>query len=679
MPRHTHTVKRGENRAVAEEEITELELQMVTYEEKALENNEYTGFKFPQILHFPVPNKVVEMEAIDENPFSSKKSAFFMKRRIGRPEPEDEEEERQDESSDDSESGTEEEKRDQQDWHFWECFYFAFRQLLFSRTWILLLQFAAANYFGDRLRTDGFNLADRIIEPGKSVLGDLVVRRALLGLRRWDAQQFLFVADNHYIFEHSLAFFPGYPEVINIFRIGIHEYMKGSLGWSFPPWVITGILSVAVNLFFFHAAGLALFMAVTMMTRNVKQALLAVSIFAYNPASIFFTSAYSESVGVVYFKPLTILFQLFFALTITGFNFMLYAVRATSYSQRVIGTLSGTVIFGLSAVVRSNGLLNVIFVVWYWAAILLWEPEKPVPDCHLMIESLAGSKNDRYRREGQARLRAFERKRKQTRKVFRWTDPRFSRCSLVFITLVFIVIVSIASFGPYVFMSNSAAEEFCEATPRQKELVATVKKQIRMSPKIITIADAWEKAAWCRKPKLFGIVRQYYGEIQAKYWNVGLFGYWRIKKIPCFLMMLPAAILTVLAIISAWVHVFETKRWNNIWVLLIRSDHLLHLAPQAIIMLCTAVFVINAEVFTRLIFSSSPLLYIFIAQYIDKLTQGNTMGNRLWHYTSSPGILPFFVFRRVWEEGWKGKALYIYILGYFIFGTMAHAAWLPFT
>ncbi|CAO4362032.1 unnamed protein product [Caenorhabditis nigoni] len=585
----------------AEEKITELEDQMVTYEEKVLENDEYTGFKFPQILHFPVPNEVLEMEAIDENAFSSKKSAFFMKRRIGRPEPEDEEEERQDESSDDSESGTEEEKRDQQDWHSWECFYFAFRQLLFSRIWILLLQFAAANYFGDRLRTDGFNLADRNIEPGKSVLGDLVVRRALLGLRRWDAQQFLFVADNGYISEHSLAFFPGYPGVINISGIGIHEYMKGSLGWSFPPWVITGILSVAVNLFSFHAAGLALFRAVSMMTRNVKQALLAVSIFAYNPASIFFTSAYSES--------------LFFALTLFGFNVMLYAVRATSYSQRVIGTLSGTVIFGLSAVVRSNGFLNVIFVVWYWAAILLWEPEK-----------------------------AFERKRKQSRKVFRWTDPRFSRCSLVFITLVFIVIVSITFFGPYVYMSNSAAEEFCEATPRQDELVAT------------------EKAAWCR----------------SKYWNVGLFGYWRIEKIPCFLMMLPAAILTVLAIKSAWVHVFETKRWNNIWVLLIRSDHLLHLAPQAI-MLCTAVFVINAEVFTRLMFSSSPLLYIFIAQYIDKLTQGNTMGNRLWHYTSSPGILPFFVFRRVWEEGWKGKALYIYILGYFIFGTMTHAAWLPFT
>ncbi|KAF1770868.1 hypothetical protein GCK72_002692 [Caenorhabditis remanei] len=664
MPRHQ--IKR-DNRAAVEEEIEELEERMATYDETVLEDDENVGFNFRKILNFPVPNKINELEAIDDDAFSARKTAFFTERPIGRQEESTSEVQSSDDEDEEasSESGTEEEKRDKYDWKFWECFWFCFRQLFFSRVWIIILQFIAANYAGERFRTDAFNLADRIIEPGQSLLGDVVVRRGLLGLRRWDAQQFLFIADNHYIFEHSLAFFPGYPEVINIFRLGIQQYTLSTVGWSFPSWVLTGILSFAINLFFFHAAGMALFMVVTMITRNVKQGLLAVTIFAYNPASIFFTSAYSES--------------MFFTLTITGFNFMLYSIRSSSYSQKMFGVMTGTFIFGLSLVVRSNGMLNALFVAWYWCAALLWEPEKPVPDCHLLIESLAGTKNERYRREGQTRLRAFEKKRKQPRKVFRWTAPEHSRCTLVIFTVLLGLFVLFIFFGPYVFMANSVAEEFCEADPHQKELVANVKRHIRMSPKIITIVDAWEKTTWCKKPRILGLVRQYYTDIQAKYWNVGLFGYWKIRKIPCFLMMLPAAILTVLAIRSAWKDVFEKKRWNNIWILTIRSDHTLHLAIHATVMLLTGIFVINAEVFTRLMFSSSPLLYIFIARYIDELTQGNTPGNRFWHYTSTPGILPFFVFRRVWEDGWRGKALYIYIFGYFILGTMAHAAWLPFT
>uniref|UniRef100_A0A1I7UXS9 GPI mannosyltransferase 2 n=1 Tax=Caenorhabditis tropicalis TaxID=1561998 RepID=A0A1I7UXS9_9PELO len=667
-----HGIRR-DNRADAELEIEELEGRMVTYEEAALKEEE-SGFSFSRFLQFPVPNKIVEMDAIAKNAFSARRFAFFTERNYGNKEDDESRDgspdnttESDEDSYDDSgsEGGTEEEKSAHRDWKLWECFWFCLRQLFFSRVWVLIIQFLAAHFAGNRFRTDAFALADDIIEPGKSVLGDIVVRRAFLGLRRWDAQHFLFISDNHYIFEHSLAFFPGYPEVVNICRLAVHEYMTNNVGWTFPSWVVTGIASVLINFFFFHVAGISLFLVVLMATRSVKQGLLAVSIFAYNPASIFFTAAYSES--------------MFFTLTITGMNFMLASIRSMNIFFRTLPALVGTLVFGLSFVVRSNGLLNVMFVAWYWAAVVFWAPAKPVPDCHILIESLSASRNERYRREGQARLRQFERKRKQTRKVFRWTEPGFNRGTLVFSLIVYIPIVLFVFFGPYVYMANSAAEEFCEADANQKSLVASVTKQIRMPPKVVTIVDAYERTTWCRREKLFGLVRHYYSDIQAKYWDVGLFGYWQIKKIPCFLLMLPAAILTMMAIRWAWRAVFEEKRWKSIWVLLIRSDHYLHFALHAFIMLVTAVFFINSEVFTRLIFSSNPLLYIFIAQYIDKLTPGNTVGNRLWQYASSPGILPFFVFRRVWQDGWKGKALYIYFFGYFIFGTLAHAAWLPFT
>ncbi|CAL2029018.1 unnamed protein product [Caenorhabditis brenneri] len=496
-----HNVKR-DSRADAEEEITDLEARIFTYEEAASVRDEnYTGFSFLNFFNFPMPNKIREMDAIGENTFSSKRSAFFIERTFGSNEKEEQSRDGSPKSSaestdyscdsDDSgsEPGTEDEKKARRDWKLCQCLWFCLRQLFFSRVWVLILQFIASYFSGERFRTDAFNLADDIIEPGKSVLGDLLVRRGLLGLRRWDAQHFLFIADNHYIFEPSLAFFPGFPEVVNIFRIGVQEYMTNSFGWTFPSWVITGIVAVLINLFFFHVAGISLFIVVLMITRSVKQSFLAVSIFAYNPASIFFTSAYSES--------------MFFTLTITGFNFMLGAIRSINIFSRIASAIIGTVVFGLSFVVRSNGFLNIIFVAWYWCAVFLWEPERPVPDCLILAESISGLRNnDRYRREGLARMREYRKKRSQTRKVFQWTDPGFSRLKLIFLLSIFAVIALGIFFGSHVFMANSIAEEFCEADANQKELVAKVTKQIRMSSKVVTLVDAWERTTWCRQVKI---------------------------------------------------------------------------------------------------------------------------------------------------------------------------------
>ncbi|KAF1770977.1 hypothetical protein GCK72_002801 [Caenorhabditis remanei] len=76
-------------------------------------------------------------------------------------------------------------------------------------------------------------------------------------------------------------------------------------------------------------------------------------------------------------------------------------------------------------------------------------------------------------------------------------EPEHSRCTLFIFTVLLGLFVLFIFFGPYVIMANSVAEEFCEADPHQKELVANVKRHIRMSPKIITIVDAWEKTTWC--------------------------------------------------------------------------------------------------------------------------------------------------------------------------------------
>uniref|UniRef100_A0A8R1HY88 GPI mannosyltransferase 2 n=1 Tax=Caenorhabditis japonica TaxID=281687 RepID=A0A8R1HY88_CAEJA len=677
MVRHDARRERPMDRLAIEHETNVLEDEMVTYEEEAIDMNRDVAWNDLKVLFsVPEPNKIRELGAVGYRPFNPENCAFFRDRwhpseRENLAEQASEDVTEEDEDSDMhyecySQNTTPiNDENDSKEWKMMDCYWFVLKQLFWSRIWILILQFIAASFAGNRFKTDGFDLADKSISSGESLFGDVIVRKLLAGLRRWDAQHFLFVADHHYVIEQSLAFFPGYPEVINILRIGFQHYFKTNYDTDVPSWVLSGVLSVLINLFFFHLAGFALFLVTYMVTRSCKRSLLAVCLFAYNPASIFFTAAYSES--------------MFMCLTMSGFSVMIFSVHTKFHYTRICGALAGTAIFGLSLVSRSNGLLNVIFVAWYFVGAIFWEPEKPIGEAKKLKEAISSTKNAVTRKDLQARSIEFEKKRHQKRKTFRWTDSRYSQCGLM---ILFLICASLAIFGfflPYVFMANGVFSEFCHAEEHAKLLLRQLKKIIRIPSKWITIEDAWEKTTWCRDRPLFGFLPQYYKAIQYKYWDVRFFGYWQFKKIPCFLLMFPAAFYTFQAIIAAFDDVFNKRKWNNIWVLTGRTDHTLPMAIHAAILLFVGIFYMNAEVFTRMIFSSSPLLYIYLSGYLDEMTKGKTPGNRLWHYENSPGIFPFFIFRRVWNDGLRGKLFYIYFFSYFIFGTMAHAAWLPFT
>ncbi|VDO39319.1 unnamed protein product [Brugia timori] len=85
-----------------------------------------------------------------------------------------------------------------------------------------------------------------------------------------------------------------------------------------------------------------------------------------------------------------------------------------------------------------------------------------------------------------------------------------------------------------------------------------------------------------------------------------------------------------------------------------------------------ALVLYNVEVFTRILFSSSPFIYLIIAQYMDRRTPLVTLDD-----VQYPTFLPFFTnFSR---SHWMHALLLSYLLGYFYIGTLLHANWLPFT
>ncbi|CAI2317451.1 unnamed protein product [Caenorhabditis sp. 36 PRJEB53466] len=717
-PAAIYQKNQGASRFEVLREIAHFEQELSTFEDSALSTQvnekKKKGRKWwPSFLSFPIPHRIYEIESTAIRAFSPEKFAFFMEKQAHVKEDEEEEgqvekveeptenagrnrkrnknkEEKSEMASpqppireENEEKTAETEEKDNEEWKMQECFVFCLKQLFFSRIWIFILQLIASFWAGNRFRTDAFYLAETIVSAHQSPMGAFMLRFLFAGLRRWDSQHFLFIADNHYILEQSLAFFPGFPEIITVIRTGITEVSEnGEAADVIPTWLITGVLAVVLNFFFFIFSGIVLFLVTFMIGRSVKKSLLATSLFAFNPASIFFSAAYSES--------------MYFCLTLTGFSIMVFSARACSRAARYGGALFGTIVFGLSLVVRSNGLLNIFFAAWYFAGAFLWEMAPPIGDLKepgklKKLDEFLGkhqkNRQDEQFRHGEAKTkkREIERSLTRPRKVFVLSDRRFSRCFYLFLG-VLIASVSVFLFVfPFGLMSHSVVAEFCNPTPPRAKAVRDLKMATKMDDSVVTIVEARRgKVDWCKPPKtmaefVYGLVfPPYYKVVQAKYWDVGLFGYWQFRKIPCFLMMLPAAILTIIAIKHTKEDVAK-KGWTNIWVLFGRTDHLVPMAIHSSIVLFTAVFIINAEVFTRLIFSSSPFLYLFLADYLDGLTQGDTPGNRFWHYEQAVGILPFFVFKSVWKSGWAGKSLYIYLLGYFVFGTMAHAAWLPFT
>ncbi|KAK6014250.1 hypothetical protein OSTOST_20396 [Ostertagia ostertagi] len=172
---------------------------------------------------------------------------------------------------------------------------------------------------------------------------------------------------------------------------------------------------------------------------------------------------------------------------------------------------------------------------------------------------------------------------------------------------------------------------------------------------------------WCNATS--SVFPPFYASIQSKYWHVSLFGYWQLRKIPCFLMAAPAFYLVVFGARQTWQRV-KSKR--TLWHLLAeKGDHVPY-TLHAIFMALGALFVYNAEVLTRMLFSSSPFPYLVLARWISDITPQVRLSDLF-----VPQPLPFLTY--FCRRGLPEFLLYLYLMVYLIFGTTMHAMWLPFT
>lgn len=365
--------------------------------------------------------------------------------------------------------------------------------------------------------------------------GDAVIEFLFGGLRRWDAQYYLHIAEYGYTYENTVAFYPLFPIFVNL----LTNFLLAFIPWlSFRAAAL--VCAIFLNVLFFCLAAHFLVKLSRLVFKNDKMAITAGYLFCINPASIFFTAPYSES--------------LFASITF----FVIY--------ESVRGNVLSTLLpLAMGILCRSNGLINIGFVVYYGA-------------------------------------RSF------------WLVEDFYARAKLIIKLLLIMCVS-----GFVFISIQRYHYslFClkSTINHSKEVI-----DYAATNHLILAGNGSEiLSPWCGAK-----IPLPYSYVQSKYWNVGLLNYYEFKQIPNFLLAFPILLLFVTKLISYYRGIWNTVKqigmktsFKKIFLDTNRSFGLVFMIHITFLTIVCILFV-HIQVTTRLLASSSPCLYWFSVDYFKE-------------------------------------------------------------
>ena len=176
-----------------------------------------------------------------------------------------------------------------------------------------------------------------------------------------------------------------------------------------------------------------------------------------------------------------------------------------------------------------------------------------------------------------------------------------------------------------------------------------------------------ELPVWCNKT-----IPIIYDHVQKENWGLGLFAYYQWKKLPNFLLAFPVIVLSIYsaylyfsyhkheALYCGLVH-FKVKHKHGNFQFLLKNIfpyyfHLLFLITFALLFM-------HVEVTTRLVLSSTPIIYWTVASFIIKDRHASDITQLIcWH-----------------KLGAFSKIFLVYFASYFLLGTLLHCNFLPWT
>ncbi|KAM4797133.1 GPI mannosyltransferase 2 [Rhinophrynus dorsalis] len=435
------------------------------------------------------------------------------------------------------------------------------------------------------------HLADAFSPPQSTPwgYGNCIVDFLLGGLGQWDSKHFLFIAEHGYQFEHNMAFFPLFPLSLALIAQG-------------PLWPLAWILSMHSRLLLsatllnsacFVLAAIALYHLGCIVLQSRRTAYLAALLFCMNPASIFMTSSYSES--------------LFAMVTFAGL-----------WQLERYRILNGCVLLSFATATRANGMVNAGFLLHRAA--------------HAIMQGAGG-----------------------------W------RLVSKMLLAIFVIILPFALFQYYSY------RQFCLMSLTEKE-VPTVLLQLAMDKGYRLPGPP--VPAWCSAHLPLA-----YSHIQSQYWNVGLLRYFQLHQLPNFFLAVPVIFLSIWAL---WDYSQANKQLCvtlGLWRVQAMPSFGYHgsrvfvYVAHLTTLLVFGFLCMHVQVLTRLLFSSSPVLYWFCSHQLQQIEPW------LWEPERSfPISNPALRLLRAWTSLQPlTRYLLVYFLGYWVLGTAMHVNFLPWT
>lgn len=457
---------------------------------------------------------------------------------------------------------------------------------ILSRLLVIFLQCISNHVFADHAADDVFRAPFDSTRVKKC---DKIVEFLFGGFRRWDAQYFLHISEHGYTYENTLAFFPLYPLCIKLLRFVLINVMP-----FLSVRAISLLIGVLLNIAFFAKAANALHNLGLRVLRDPKKAEIATMLFCFNPASIFFTAPYSESL----------------------YSWMSFSLMLMCFED--ISSVLLVVPLSLSILCRSNGLINIGFVV-YFGLKKMFAQNSILPFITYFLKVMS-----------MLIIIAFHYGLMQVYNYYLFCLPKnFS--------------------FPDIIKDFSVANDLVLAGNRTNDDI---------SP-------------WCS-----GNFPIAYSYIQDKYWNVGFLRYYEFKQIPNFLLAAP--LVTIILVNSAKYFAQNKRYCMRLGIFRMKSvvlressaadQNLFVFVVHAFALTIFCCFFIHVATTTRLIASSSPMLYFFCAEYFAAVDKSKKSDDK-----RSPNLFD------TREFSWKQKLIIYYFLGYLVIGTILFSNWYPWT
>lgn len=203
---------------------------------------------------------------------------------------------------------------------------------ILSRILLVSVQFFA-NYLPDH---DADVFVSPTSQTRNSTVCNQLIDTVFGGFRRWDAEYFLHIAEHGYTYENTLVFYPLFPFCVRFATYTVQSILPIQCRFH----ELSLLVAIMLNIIFFVRAAITLYELTIHQFDNKRYARITIVLFCLNPASIFFTAPYTESL----------------------FCWLTFSV-ILNCAKKCFRRASLYLILGLWC--RSNGIINFGFVLYH--------------------------------------------------------------------------------------------------------------------------------------------------------------------------------------------------------------------------------------------------------------------------------------------------------------------------